>query len=119
MIKLPRGNTLNLNIVLKDRDGKPYALSEKDHAIFTVKYNDDRNEVPLIQKIIKNSDCGANGELQLRLAPQDTIALETGYYLYDIAVCIGGNDFYTTVVADMFQILPALSDMGVGTYGGN
>ena len=119
MIKLPRGNTLNLTVRLKDSDGKPYTIGEKDHAVFTVKYNDDWNEKPIVQKIIRHWDCGANGELQVKLDPQDTVALKTGFYLYDIAVCLGGRDFYTTVVADTFQILPALSDMGVGKYGGN
>lgn len=119
MIKLPRGNTLNLNVILKDNNGNPYTMGEKDYVFFTVKLNDDRNETPIIQKIIRYSDCVENGELQIRLDPCDTVALKTGFYLYDIAVCIGGRDFYTTVVADTFQILPALSDMGVGKYGWN
>ena len=41
MIKLPRGNTLDLSVMLYDAGGAPYRMKEKDCAIFTVKFRDD------------------------------------------------------------------------------
>lgn len=113
MIKLPRGNTLYLEVALTDAADKPYRLGKKDYAVFTVKYRDNMQENPIIQKIIMPDDCGENGELLIKLAPEDTIGIETGTYLYDLAVCIGGRDFYTAVIASTFQILPALGEMEV------
>lgn len=113
MIKIPRGNTLYLEVALTDAADKPYRLGKKDYAVFTVKYRDNMRENPIIQKIIMPDDCGENGELLIKLAPEDTVGIETGTYLYDLAVCIGGRDFYTAVVASTFQILPALGEMEV------
>lgn len=115
MIKLPRGNTLHLTAVLTYPDGSPYSMGENDHAVFTVKQNDDPDEIPLIKKIIMPDECGENGEICIKLDPVDTVGLETGYYLYDLAVCIDGKDFYTAVAASTFQILTALSDIGGDT----
>ena len=112
MIKLPRGNTLHLTAVLTNSDGSPYIMGEKDHAVFTVKSTDDMREIPLIQKIIMPADCGENGEIPIKLDPADTVGIETGIYLYDLAVCIGGKDFYTAVIASTFHVLPALGDIG-------
>lgn len=110
MIKLPRGNTLDLSVMLYDAGGAPYRMKEKDCAIFTVKFRDDMSEKPIVQKYILPRECGANGELLIHLDPRDTVSLETGYYLYDVAVLIGGMDFYTAVIADTFRILPALGE---------
>ncbi len=49
MIKLPRGNTLDLSVMLYDAGGAPYALKEKDSAVFTVKLRDDMSENPIIR----------------------------------------------------------------------
>ena len=110
MVNLPRGNSAVLDVVLTDTDGKPFILGAGDKAVFTVKKRDKRQEVPIIQKIFTSEQCGKNGKIEIRLIPEDTIALETGDYLFDVAVCINGEDFYTTVIADTFRILPALGD---------
>ncbi len=118
IIRLPRGNTLRLNVILMDINKNPYIMGEKDRAVFTIKTTGDRNEVPIAQINIFPSDCGKNGELQIKINPEDTIALKEGTYLYDLAVCIDGEEFYTTIVADTLQILPALSDIyEVKKYG--
>lgn len=98
------------SVTIYDAGGAPYVMKGKDSAVFTVKIRDDMSEKPVIQKYILPSECGENGELRIHFDPRDTVSLETGYYLYDVAVCIGGKDFYTAVIADTFQILPALGE---------
>lgn len=110
MILLPRGNTLELLVTITDTDGNPYKLAEGDTAMFTVKAADGREEVPIIQKLLTAQDMNKDGDVEFRIAPEETIALEKGYYLFDFAVCIAGDDFYTAVLTDTFKILPALGD---------
>lgn len=110
MVKLPRGNSAVLDVILTDTGGSSFILGDGDKAVFTVKRRDKRQEAPIIQKILTSEQCGKNGKIEIRLVPEDTIGLETGDYLFDVAVCVGGEDFYTTVIADTFRILPALGD---------
>lgn len=118
IIRLPRGNTLRINVVLTDINKNPYIMGKNDCAVFTIKTTGDRNETPISQITIFPSDCGKNGELQIKINPEDTISLKEGTYLYDLAVCIDGEEFYTTIIADTLQILPALSDIyEVKKYG--
>lgn len=117
MIKLPRGNTVILDAILTDSEGLPFILGAEDKAVFTVKRRDNRQERPIIQKIITAESCGKGGKIGIKIVPEDTIALETGDYLFDLAVCLGGEDFYTTVIADTFRILPALGDKEAVMYG--
>ncbi len=110
MIVLPRGNTLELAVTVTDENGSIYKLAEGDTAMFTVKAADGREETPIIQKLLTAQDMNKNGEIEFRIAPEETISLEKGYYLFDFAVCISGEDFYTAVLTDSFKILPALGD---------
>ena len=110
MVNLPRGNSAVLDVILTDIGGSPFILGVGDKAVFTVKRRDNRQDTPIIQKILTAEQCGKNGKIAIRLVPEDTIALETGDYLFDVAVCINDEDFYTTVIADTFRILPALGD---------
>ena len=117
MIKLPRGNTLCLSVALTDIDGAPYILGENDKAIFTAKRNDKRNEAPFIKKILTAADCNPSGEIEVKIRPEDTMTMEKGDYVFDFAVCVDGEDFYTTVIADTLRILPALGDKEAVLYG--
>ena len=117
MISLPRGNTLNLSVALTDPAGEPYILKESDKAIFTAKRNDKRNEIPFIKKILTAADCDPSGAIQIKIKPEDTIAMEKGDYVFDFAVCVDGVDFYTTIIAGTLRILPALGDKEAVLYG--
>ena len=112
MIKIPRGNTLDLAIKITDASGNPYVLQENDTAIFTVKTNDCAFEKPIIQKFLTADNYNDTGELVIKITPEDTIDKTKGDYKYDFAVCVNGCDFYTTILADVFRILPALSCKG-------
>lgn len=78
-IRLTRGDTLQVAIMMKDAEGNTYTPVQGDVIRFALKkrYDDIR---PLIYKIIDNND------LMLVLEPSDTKGLQFGEYVYDIEI---------------------------------
>ena len=111
MIKLPRGNSAVFALTLTNADGTVFVPSENDTVMFTVKKSQTKDATALIVKKITPSD-----NMTISLEPADTVNLPEGDYFYDIAVCVGGSNFYTVVLCDNFKILPALGELEMMKY---
>ena len=86
-IFLTRGDTLLLQLELKDIEGNAYTPQPGDVITFALKHNrlnakrtDYYDQEPLITKTISNDT------LILELAPTDTKELEFGEYAYEVSI---------------------------------
>jgi hypothetical protein len=83
IIEITRGNSAIIDITPIDTDtGAPYKLSEGDRVLFTLK---SKRGTKVFQKVLTNADYESEEDdsLNLELAPEDTIDLISGEYLYD------------------------------------
>lgn len=110
MITLPRGNSLVLTAVINNTDGTPHILSPTEKVVFTVKRSSEKSEQPIMQQLLTVDNYNDNGELVIKIAPEDTINLRTGDYKFDLAVLVDGIDVYTVVCCDTLRITAALGD---------
>ena len=94
LILMTRGDTLIVNIAIKDADGNEYVPDpNNDQLRFALKRNYD-DEEPLILKNIPIDTC------QLRLEPSDTKSLEQpGSFYYDIQLTYG-DGIVSTIIAN-------------------
>ena len=100
-IRITRGDSLTINVVLTDNDGFPYEPVEGDIVLFTVKKSAVATDI-LIQKNIDINN------LVLDLVEADTENLAFGEYKYEIEVCTVQDDHYTVIKNAPFIITEEL-----------
>lgn len=87
-IEFTRGDTQFLRFQLKDGEGNIIGLTESDNLYFTVKQNQNSQEI-LIQKKYPESINYAEGYFNFTLNSEDTSNLPYGTYQYDIELKSG------------------------------
>ena len=100
-IRITRGDSLTVNVVLTDNDGFPYEPVEGDEVWFTVKKSANSADV-LIRKSIDITN------LVLDLVESDTENLAFGEFRYEIEVVTCTNDHYTVIKNAPFIITEEL-----------
>lgn len=85
MIKLTRGDTAYLDIMVTDDDGKEFPLSNQTEICMTVR--EDALSPILFQLPAENS--------RIKINPEDTKDMEFGTYRYDVQVMLENGDVYT------------------------
>lgn len=98
-IEIVRGTTNSINVAIKNGDGSAYMLSEGELVVFGVKQNYKDDEL----LILKTVNSLINGVGQFSLAPEDTIGLDVGKYVYDVGLKTGAN-YYSVIEASDFLI---------------
>lgn len=100
-IRITRGDSLTVNILLTDNDGFEYEPVEGDEVWFTVKKSAIAEDV-LIRKSVDIDN------LVLDLVESDTKDLAFGKYVYEIEVITTQNDHYTVIKNAPFIITEEL-----------
>ena len=100
-IRITRGDSLTINIILTDNDGFPYEPVEGDEVWFTVKKSAISEDV-LIRKSIDITS------LELDLVESDTKDLAFGNYKYEVECITTLNDHYTVIKNAPFIITEEL-----------
>lgn len=100
-IQLVRGDTFRAKLTLKDKAGKIYTPSADDEVLFTVKRNASTQQVLIQVEVF-------GGIVYLR--PSDTENLPYGTYVYDVQVTLANGDKDTVIKANVFEILPEVTD---------
>lgn len=100
-IQLTRGDTARLNVEITNTlNNNIYQLNEDDELILTVKKNTTRKE-SLIQK--KSISGG------FHFAPEDTVELSYGKYVYDVQLTTHSGDVYTVIEPSIFEVMPEVT----------
>ena len=99
-----RGNSLELPVLLSQEDGTPYILAEGEVVRFGVKKSDYDTEL-LIEKDLTAAEQEEDGTLVFHLAPQETIGLIPGEYLFDIGIQ-SGAEYYTPISGSALVLKP-------------
>ena len=94
-IALTRGDSARLHLNVCDIDGKEYEIKESDTIFFTVKKSVKEHQ-PIIQK---TAIAGV-----IELTPDDTAALEYGYYIYDVELRQADGFTQTVVPPSRFKL---------------
>lgn len=102
-LSLVRGDSHTYTLTFKNSSGGLYCL--KNWAVhFTLKSRFDLpDSVASLQKIVTafaDSTSGTSGVAEVALEPVDTINLEPGKYVYDIAVTTNEGKIYTVMRGD-------------------
>ena len=100
-IRITRGDSLTINVILTDNDGFPYEPIEGDEVWFTVKKSAIAEDI-LIRKQVDIID------LVLDLVEGDTRDLAFGNYVYEIEVITEAQDHYTVIKNAPFIITEEL-----------
>lgn len=100
-IRITRGDSLTINVILTDDEGYEYVPVEGDEVWFTVKKSAAADEV-LIHKAIDIND------LVLDLVEEDTKDLAFGNYRYEIECITVQGDHYTVIKNAPFIITEEL-----------
>lgn len=97
-ITLTRGDSAELEVVIKDANGDTY-----DYSNDTVKFGVKRTAFESACVLEKTVEDG-----KIVLTPEDTKTMEYGDYLYDIQVAVTGEDesvsIYTPIAAARFSL---------------
>lgn len=97
-ISLTRGDTLQIQLNIKDASGEDYTPDAGDVIRFALK-EDYSDKEPLILKTIDNNT------LQFTLVPEDTELLPIGSYRYDIEITTAGGVVDTFIPRAVFNLL--------------
>lgn len=104
-IELTRGDTLILEVTLKDENGGDYTPTENDKVYFRLKRNATAKDM-LVEKMIPTDT------MILQLNPLDTDGLKFGTYVYEIEL-VTENDYHFTAIAnEEFVISEELENHG-------
>lgn len=95
-IKLTRGDTAYLSVLVKIKDGEPYSVESNDVLTLTVK-RDYSDEEALIEKKI-------TGDTTFHIKPEDTKGLEFGIYVYDVQITTADGDNFTFIADKKFKV---------------
>lgn len=88
-VYLTRGDSADINIVIKDSSGTVYELQSGDALTFTMKNNCETED------IVCQKDCTATE--QINLTPSDTDTLAYGVYFFDVQLTTAGGKVYTVI----------------------
>ena len=99
-VKITRGDTGIIAIVLQNKDGSAYEMQPNDVLLMTVKRNALTKEV-LIQKQF------ADG--QVKIEPADTDELSYGTYYYDVQLTTAAGDVFTVITPHKFEVMPEVT----------
>lgn len=104
-IELTRGDTMILEVNLKDESGADYTPEESDKVYFRLKRNATAKDMLLEKEIPIDT-------MVLRLDVQDTSDLKFGTYVYEIEL-VTSNDYHFTAIAnEEFVISEELENHG-------
>lgn len=109
IIKITRGNSVSLQIYLKDNNtGDPFILGVGDSVLFTA----SRNGEKAIQKMLTAEDYDPEheGVLLCDIVPSETVNLMTGEYHYDCLLLTSDGN------ANTFISSALLVDEAIGVY---
>lgn len=91
-ITMTRGDTLSFGLEFYDEDGNAFT-DDLESAFFTCKknYTDGEN---LFQKSLGNGITKvSDGQYAVRVAPEDTVGIESGKYFYDLQIGVNSDVF--------------------------
>lgn len=104
-IQLTRGDTMILEVSLKDESGNAYIPVETDNLYFRVKRNASAKEV-LIEKSIPIDT------MILQLEEEDTDHLKFGSYVYEVELVTNENHHFTAIANKEFELTEELESHG-------
>ena len=111
-IRIIRGTTAYINIMLKDEDEEVYLLADGEVLRFGVKLS-ARSENYKLLKELTSADINVDGDgYTLRLSPADTEALPYAAYSYDVGLQVG-LDYYNAIPCASFIIAPNITSREV------
>lgn len=112
-IILTQGNSAEIDTTPFISDSiNPYTLLDGDKIVFTVK--DKYNGKVLIQKIATKDNYDTEGNILIKLSPEET-NLFPFKYIYDVFFINQNGDVYTYINCSIFEIVKAVglkSDLG-------
>lgn len=91
-IELTRGDTMILEVELKDEMGEIYTPTETDKIFFRLKRNATAKEMFVVKEIPYDT-------MILQLNEEDTENLKFGTYVYEIEL-VTSNDYHFTAIAN-------------------
>ena len=94
-INLTKGDTAIMNVGIYDLEDGEYIPKDTDTITFTVR--NQTSAQPVITKIADNLG-------YIELTPEDTSALNTGLYLYDVQLSTNEGRIYTIIPATLFTL---------------
>lgn len=104
-IELTRGDTMIIELSLKDESGNDYTPVETDKVYFRLKRNATAKDILLEKEIPIDT-------MVLRIDAQDTIEFKFGTYVYEIEL-VTANDYHFTAIAnEAFVISEELENHG-------
>ena len=93
---LTRGDSADLQVIIKDLEGDVYTLQTGDKLEFTLKYNCITDNAIISQDITTDST--------IHLTPDDTDALLYGAYWFDVQLTLASGKVYTVIAPHKFNI---------------
>lgn len=104
-IKITRGDSASLKVMLKMSNGDPYEMASGDTLTLTVRRRPGDTK---LAEITSSTDT-------LAIAPADTKDLEAGLYCFDIQLTTSGGDIFTVVGMNTgtltnFTVLPEITE---------
>ncbi len=98
-IRITKGDTMSVEVELKNLDGSLYEMKEGDKIVFSVKQRlSDKYEV-LLEK----------AGLPFEFSAEDT-NLPTGKYYYDVVLTSRAGDRVTVIEPSLFEVTPKVHD---------
>lgn len=104
-IDLTRGDTMILEVSLKDEAGEAYIPTDTDIIYFRLKKNATSKEVLLEKEIPYDT-------MILQLDEADTENLKFGTYYYEIELVTSENNHFTAIANEPFNITEELENHG-------
>lgn len=110
-ISIVRGTTNYFRVDVFDPDGNKFIMNGVEKLVLAVKQNPTDNE----KLILKTIPGGGETEYIFSFYPEDTINIEPGRYMYDVALQSGSSVFYNVIEASLFEIKPNVAELGDGS----
>lgn len=106
-IALTRGTTYMFTVTVTDKEGRLYTLGNGEFLKFGVKQKPEDEEYLVYKEIV----AGENGVYPVELAPDDTIGLPYGRYVYDIGLQ-SVERYFNIIPTSAFAVLPNVTEWG-------
>lgn len=107
-IKIVRGTTNHINVIVTYRTGQVYEPTDGDRVIFGIKKEPLSTEL-LLTKV---AEYNADGYHTVTLTPEDTEKLSCENYAYDVGLQTAAGDFYNVIEASPFVLMPNITRKG-------
>lgn len=114
-IEVFRGNSKYIGVFPMDSEGEnPVFLGDSDKVIFSVK---GLLKTYITKTFTKQEQNAETGEIIIRIAPEETLSMFPGHYLYDcLYVFSDTDDPYTFIEPSDFEVIDTVSKSG-DVYG--